>query len=35
VLFEADDGLPGQFYQVMITETADGDLIGTAQGEGY
>ena len=34
VLFEADDGLPGQFYQVMITETADGDLIGTAQGEG-
>mgnify|MGYP004633586683 FL=1 len=35
VLFEADDGLPGQFYQVMITETTDGDLIGTAQGEGY
>ena len=35
VLFEADDGLPGQFYQVKITETADGDLIGTAQGEGY
>ncbi len=35
VLFEADDGLPGQFYQVLITETADGDLIGTAQGEGY
>ena len=35
VLFEADDGLPGQFYQVKITGTADGDLIGTAQGEGY
>ena len=35
VLFEAELGCPGQFYQVMITETADGDLIGTAQGEGY
>jgi ribosomal protein S12 methylthiotransferase len=30
VLFSAEEGCPGLFYQVEITDTVDGELVGTA-----